>query len=89
MNTEFSLNKEIEKLEQNPRRDLNIIAMYFEERQPQFRTKEQYSVGLKRHLRSAKDLVPFEDDQILEAVRKAKEFVPGWTLETLVKILTK
>jgi hypothetical protein len=85
----FSIKEEIKKLEDSPRRDLNIIGMYLEARKPDIRNKGQYQVAFKRHLRPAKDLVPFEDDQIVDAVKKAKEFVPQWTLETLVKILTK
>lgn len=86
---DYSLDKEIEKLEKNSRRDLNIIALYFTQRKPDLRTYDQFAVALKRHLRPAKDLIPFADDQILDAVKKAKEFVPGWTLETVIKILTK
>jgi len=87
--SDFSLNEEIVKLEENKRRDLNIIALYLSERRPDIRNKAQFGIVLKRHLRAARDLSPFEDDQIIESIRKAKEFVPGWTLETLVKILTK
>jgi hypothetical protein len=87
--TNFSLKNEIQKLEDSPRRDLNIIALYFEERKPDLRSKEQLAIALKRHLRAAQDLKPFTDAQILSAVKKAKDFVPGWTLETLLKILTK
>lgn len=85
----FNLRDEIKKLEDNSRRDLNIVALYFDERKPDLQTKEQFAVALKRHLRAAKDLKPFTDAQILGAIKKAKEFVPGWTLETLLKILTK
>ncbi len=85
----FVLSDEIQKLEANPRRDMNILALYFSERKPDFRDKAQYQIGIKRHIRAAKDLTPFHDDQILAAITKAKEFVPGWTLETLIKILTK
>lgn len=85
----FSLKEEIKKLEENSRRDLNIIGLYFDQRKPDLRTKEQFAVAFKRHLRAAKDLKPFDDNQIMDAIKKAKEFVPGWTLDTLLKILTK
>lgn len=85
----FSLKEEIKKLEGNPRRDLNIIALYFEERSPDLKSKPQFVVALKRHLRAAKNLVPFTDNQILNAVPRAKKITPDWTLETLEKILTK
>lgn len=86
---EFSLKGEIRKLEDSPRRDLNIIAMYFEERKPNIQSKEQLSIAIKRHLRPAKDLVPFTDDQILDALPKAKKATAEFTLETLIKMLTK
>lgn len=86
---QFTLKEEIKKMEENQRRDLNIIALYFEEKKPDINTKEQLSVAIKRHLRAAKDLIPFTDSQILVAVKKARAMRVEWTLETLVKILTK
>ena len=85
----FSFKEEIQTLEASPRRDLNIIAMYFEEKKPDLKNKAQLSVAIKRHLRAAKSLVPFTDNQILDAVPKAKKITDDWVLETLVKILTK
>lgn len=87
---EFSLKGEIKKLEDNPRRELNIIALYLEKRKPDLRTYEQYSQALKRHLRPAKNLMPFDDGQILKACAVAeKEYPKIWTIETLLKILVK
>jgi DNA-binding transcriptional MocR family regulator len=85
----FSLKDEIKKLEDSVRRDMNVIALYFEERKPDLQTKDQYQIALKRHLRAAKQLVPFTDNQILNGVKKAKFQTPEWTLETVVKMLTK
>lgn len=85
----FSLEDELTKLEENSRRDLNIIAFYFRERKTQFKDKEQFNIALKRHLRPAKELSPFSDEQIATASIKAKKDYPEWTIETLVKILTK
>lgn len=86
----FSLEEEIKKLDDNPRRDLNIIAMYFEERNLDIKTAAQFNVTLKRHIRAAQQLKPFTDDQIQKAVRIAKKEYPEiWTVETLVKIVTK
>ena len=86
---EFSLTKEIHKMEESPRRDINIIAMYLEERKPDIRNKEQLQIAIKRHLRPAKDLISFTDNQILDALPKAKKSTPDFTLETLIKMLTK
>lgn len=85
----FSISEEITKLENNSRRDMNIIALFFEEKKPDIRSKEQLSVAIKRHLRAAKNLSPFTDEQILNAIPKAKSITSEWTLETLIKVLSK
>lgn len=85
----FSMKEELQKLEGSPRKDLNTIGFYFEERGTVFENNEQFQVALKRHLRPAKMLIPFTIDQIVDATDKAKREYPEWTLETLVKLLTK
>lgn len=86
----FVLAEEIKKLEASPRRDLGIIALYFESRKPEFKNKEQYRIALRRHLKPAKDLSNFTDEQIIKALEYAeKEYKDIYTLETLIKILTK
>lgn len=88
--TPYSLKEEIKKLEDNPRREMNIIALYFDYRKPDLRNYEQYQLALKRHLKSAKQLVDFTDEQILKAIKVAeKEYKEVYTLETLIKVLTK
>lgn len=85
----FSLKEGIQTLEDSPRRDLNIIALYFEEKQPDLKSSAQFQVAVKRHLRPAKSLSVFTDNQILDAVPKAKRITEDWTCETLLKVLTK
>lgn len=86
----FSLKEEIKKLEENPRRELNIVALYLEHRQPDLQNKQQYSQALKRHLKPAIALKDFSDAQIIKALDHAKkEYKDIYTLETLMKILTK
>lgn len=86
----FSLKEEIKKLEDSPRRDLNIIALYFDVRKPDLQNREQFNQALKRHLKPAGALKSFTDQQILKAVDYAKkEYKDIWTIETLLKILTK
>ena len=88
--TPFSLKEEIKKLEDNPRRDLNIVALYFEHRQPDLQTYEQYEQALKRHLKPAGKLKVFTNQQILKALDYAKkEYKDIYTIETLLKILLK
>lgn len=89
--TPFDMTTELKKLDDNPRRDLNIIGFYFEERKTTFENREQFNTALRRHLRAAKDLKPFTDKQLNFAMREAKRKHSDvdWTLETLIKILTK
>lgn len=88
--TPFSLKEEIEKLYESTRRDLNIIALYLEERNPDLKNKEQFNAAIKRHIKPAIALKSFTDNQILKAVSYAKkEYKDVWTIETLIKILTK
>lgn len=85
----FSLKHEIERLYDSPRRDLNLIGWYFEKRSPDIRTTEQFTSALRRHLRAAKALSPFSDDQLAKAWKYVATEYPEWTLDTLVKKLSK
>jgi len=87
----FSLKEEIKKLEDNPRRDLNIIAFYATQRNPNIETKGQFRVFISRHLRAAKEVKEFSDEQIISAAKKCKEKYKDidWTIETIKKVLTK
>lgn len=88
--TPFSLKEEIQKLYDNKRRDLNIIGLFFEYRNPKFETKKQYEIALRRHLKPAGELANFSDNQIIKAIDYAKkEYKDIYTLETIIKILTK
>ena len=69
----YSLKEEIKKLEDSPRRDLNIVALYFEHRKPDLQNRKQYETALKRHLKPAGVLKDFTDQQILKALDKASK----------------
>lgn len=88
-NDPISLAEEIKKMEDDKRRDLNIIAFYLEKRKPDLRTYGQLCVAIKRNLRPARDLIAFWDDQLIEGFKKAEKATPDWVLETVVKMLTK
>lgn len=86
---EINLRDEIKKLEDDPKRHMNIIALYLDYRKPDLRTYGQLQAAIGRHVRSAMVLVPFFDDQILAGFKRAQDMTTGWTLETVIKILTK
>lgn len=85
----ISLQEEIKKMEENSRREFNIIALYLEKRKPDLRTYGQLQSAIKRHLRPARLLIEFWDDQLLKGFQEAQKQTDGWTLETVVKMLTK
>lgn len=86
----FSIKEEIKKLEDSDRRELNVIALYLEHRKPDIQTRGQFQVILKRHLKPAMSLREFNDNQIMDALDLAKKEYPKiYTLETLIKILSK
>lgn len=93
----FSFKEEIKKMEENPRRDLNLIALYASERfkslAPKIMNPQQLSSFIKRHLRDAKaiEVGGYTDNQITTATEavKAKYRDIDWTLGTILKELTK
>lgn len=88
--SEFNIKDEIQKMMQNPRRELRIIGWFINEKKISLKNKEQLSTTIRRHLRAAKLLVSFEVPQLKTAADNADRLVgTKWTLETLWKLLTK
>ena len=85
----FNLKEEIKKLEESPKRELNIIAFLLEKRKPTLENRQQFVATIKRHIRAANQLKAFTDQQLITAHNKASIEYPEWTLETLLKVLTK
>lgn len=84
----FDLKLEIDKMENDSRRHVQIIGLYFKQKKPDIRSKAQLNTSIARHSRAAKDLSTFDDDQILKSFRKASDW-KEWTIETALKNLTK
>lgn len=83
------LSDEITKLEESSRRDMHIIAHYLDVRRPKLENYGQLKQAIKRHLRPASSLVAFNNEQIIRACKQAEQLTPQWTLETVLKVLTK
>lgn len=87
---EFSWEKKLKSLRESSRQDMNILGFFFERKGITFENQGEFQVALKRHLRAARDLVPFSDEKIKKAMEKAEKNLPGeWTLETIIKLITK
>ena len=77
-------------MENNKRRDLPIIALYWKFKKFNFNNKKQVEVELKRNLRAAKNLEPFEDDKIwrtMEWLAQNAKF--KWTVESVGKYIVE
>lgn len=87
--TPFSLQEELEKMKQDKNRHIMLIGEYIEDKGLTPRNKYQLQQIIKRHLKPARNLADFDDDQIYRAYKQAEKEYSAWTLETLVKILTR
>lgn len=93
----FSFEEELKKMEDSETRHINIIALYMDYRRKTLKVNiqntEQLSLFIKRHARSASQLAKakYTDEQLVEAfdITKRKCADIDWTLETIVKHLTK
>lgn len=87
---DFDFDSYLEKLHNDKRRTIQIIAFFFSEKSLRFSTLSKARVAVQRWLKSAQRLIPFTDDEIFKAADIAKAEYPRiWTLDTLLKILTR
>ncbi len=73
-------------------RHIQIIGNWADTVEPDFQTKAQWEAFIKRNVRTAKNLEPFDDEKIIQGFKKIQEAVKqGWlkkyTLETLFKFI--
>lgn len=85
----FNIKDEIEKMKSDKRRDINLIGEFIEEKKIPIHSRAELNVIIRRHLRAANQLKAFPDSRIGWATRKAQNEWPDYTLETLVKYLSK
>lgn len=79
-----------EKLEESPKREMNIIALYWDYKKPILNNLEQARGEVKRSIRSATQLKAYEDKRLIstmEYLKKQANF--KWTLETVLKYITE
>ena len=76
---------------ESSQKHIKIIANWAEIMKPDFETKGQWTAFLKRHIRPAKELIPFSEEQLSwarEQIRKDQAWLKKPTLETILKYLT-
>jgi DNA-binding Lrp family transcriptional regulator len=86
----FSYKEELDKLTSNPRRDLQVIALYWKYKDWTFENAEQFQSALKRDLRPAGQLKGYSNQEIIEVIDWLCEKVEfKWTLETVNKYINE
>lgn len=91
----FDLKEYIKELRESNQKHLELIGFYmhyrFDSLKNKIKTKKQAQSVIKRHLRPAKQLLDWDDEQISQAVAEVskKNSDIDWTLETVYKHLTK
>jgi hypothetical protein len=85
----FDWDKYLQGMIDHTRKDLNIIGFFFKTKGVVFNTKEKASVGIRRHMKAARELSVFDKKEIGDKIRKLNYDFPKFTLETVIKELTK
>lgn len=88
--TPFSWKEYKVKLRNDPRDHVQLIGHYFHKRGLEFDSVAAAQVAIARHSRAAIKAMSFSREKINEAIRKCQALDGiDWTLETVVKMLTK
>lgn len=86
----FSFEEYLKELENHTSRHVNVIGHFFEEKGLSYDTREKSNTAVKRHLKPAVEVSKFSDDEIVKATKEAKkQYGDIWTVETILKILTR
>lgn len=90
----FSLDSYIKVCYDSPHRHVQLIALYMDYKKERLKktikTKEQAGQTVKRHLKAAKELMAWTDEQLNNALADLSNNAKyDWTLESVLKELTK
>jgi hypothetical protein len=87
----FDFSAYLRQMRDSKQRHIQILGRFFYAKGLIFDNDAQVQAAIRRHLRPAKNLAGFSNDQIDGAIQKVERQYPDieWTLETLVKVLTK
>lgn len=91
----FNQEEEVKKLMSYNQYWLNVIGLFIKRKGMRLTSKAQLSEVIKRHSRAAKQVAVFDREQIIGAIQECESFLDknqkpiSWTLETVLKQLTK
>lgn len=85
----FNFKEYLKEMEEDHGRHINVIGHYFEQKGITFDSKEEVGAAIKRHLRAAVEVSKFTDAKIVKATDQAKKETDKWTVDTILKVLTR
>ena len=86
----FDWGQYLQAMDNHKSRHVQVVAFYFRKKGLKFDTLKKAQTAIRRHLRSAKEVANFDDHEIVEAYKTAdREYKERYTIETLLKILTR
>jgi len=87
---EWTFKSFLEGMDNHKRRDFQIMAAYWDFKGIKFTNKEQAYGEIKRLLRAAKALEPYEDDKIVKTMNWLKKNADfKWSLESVIKFINE
>lgn len=88
----FSFKEYLEKMQKDKQPSIRFIAFFFKKKKLTFDSEGEVRVAIKRHLRAANDVIKFGSAKVNAAVKECERMESegiNWTIETVLKVLTK
>ncbi len=86
----FSSKEYVDMLRSDKKEHVKLIGHYFFKRRMSFGSKQEAEIAMKRHMRAATQVVKFSKEKINDAIRKCEAMTDiEWTVDTILKVLTK
>lgn len=85
----FVWNEYLDVMKKDKQRHIQIIGVFFKVKKTMFTSKEQVETAIARHAKAARQLISFEDEKLIETMQRLNYEWPKFTLETVMKELTK
>lgn len=84
----FSLEDTLKRWESGSKREFEVLAWFIKERGLSPTSQARLDDIVDRHIKAAKKLEKYTDSEIVSAQKESSKF-EGWTLETILKHITK
>lgn len=89
----FSYSEYLEKMQKDKQPSIRFIAFFLKKKNLTFDSEAQVRIAIKRHLRAANDVIKFGSPKVNAAVKECERMKDEkgieWTIETILKVLTK